>query len=124
MKIAYVRLLASRMGLGRWDIRLGKNLPKIGDALAHIDIAERQERASIHFNPILKHYSKEDQRQTVVHELVHCHLERIRLASFNWIGPLGAKATQLALDEIHDHVEFAVDAIATAWAPCLPLPED
>jgi len=121
VKIGYVRLLAWKMGLGDWHITLDKMLPN-GDALAQVHITYGQKRARIQLSRQFKRLPREGQRQTLVHELVHCHLERVRLSSLNWTGPLGKKATQMAVNEVHDHIEFAVDAIATAWAETLPLP--
>ena len=124
MKIGYVRLLASRMGLGDWKITMGKALPADGPDLARIDISYGRKRAVLHLSLGVKEIARVDQRHTLVHELIHCYLEPVRLASLNWTSQLGAKAAQMAVESVHYNVEFAVDAMATAWAPCLPLPED
>jgi len=120
VKIGYVRLLAYRMGLGDWRITLDKMLPTGTPSLKFTSPMGRSEPESN--CPASSRTCPKGQRQTLVHELVHCHLERVRLSSLNWTGPLGKKATQMAVDEVHDHIEFAVDAIATAWAETLPLP--
>jgi hypothetical protein len=62
------------------------------------------------------------QRETIVHELVHCHLDKM-VNRFREVTrkTLGREAFEIALDSFDQVYELSTDSIASAWARMLPL---
>jgi len=101
------------MALKDWRLFVEEDLPS-NDAFASVDPRSGRKIGRLHFSEdFLNHEDPKEQRQTIVHELVHClQAPFIRaLTAKGWEDP----ATTLAM-------EYTTDAIADAWAPFLPLP--
>ena len=65
----------------------------------------------------------EDQRHTLVHELLHCHLDWLDSVVKNGIPEIFGKLTEgLLTANLHERIEFTVDALADGFAPLLPMP--
>lgn len=115
---AYLRQLADMMGLRDWVIRLdmgaleegtmGQCFIPYGRKLADIKLAE--------------HDTIEELRETMVHELVHCHLDGIRFPISNIRNVIGQSLYDVASESTRDYVEQATQGIAREWAKTLPLP--
>jgi hypothetical protein len=117
--VAYLNLLADLMGLKDWELTVDTNAAD--DDYASVGPVYGQHRATLSVDPNWRQMRKADLRWVLVHELTHLHLARLKVGVGNYLGRLrgGTKATgEKALD---DEVEYAVDAIAMAWAKRLPL---
>lgn len=127
----YVRYLANELGLRDWTIRIDV----VDDPGAGLDIDPREEASAVitpatgrkfaaikipHHMPDLR---REDIRHTLVHELVHCHLEPLwdHITSEYIGGILGAPANQVFMGAANQHLEVAVDGLADVLAPRMPL---
>ncbi len=109
----YVRVLADRLSLRDWTILVKDEAPDDGTALAAAYLPYGRKRVQIYLSEDFLKADEAAQRQTVVHELLHCHfdvLERMVVDT-----PDMKKAARLCL-------ELAVDSLADAIAPLLPLP--
>lgn len=120
----YIRTLADQMGLYDWALRLGDDPPNIEGAAASNYTVYGRQYATIRFDDEWFDYEPDELRTYVVHELVHCHTAKMCWAFDNVKDVLGEGSLyRLANMAFTDAHEMTVDAIATAWAKTLPLPE-
>jgi hypothetical protein len=119
---AYVSEAARGLQLCDWALEVV--LGDAGeDACAKVDALYGQRRATITFGPQFATQSPTDQRDTVVHELLHLVL----MPSWQYIdelldAELGVRAARVAWLAYTQHVEYAVDQLAAIIAPSVALP--
>lgn len=119
---SYVRDLQVALRLQDWDITLNFEA-KVEDAYAEIDPHENQKRAEISFGGLFADLDPVNMRQTLVHELSHCHLFNLHYLAEGLLNEgVGKKRAGLALFAVNSEIERATDAFADAFAPLLPLP--
>ncbi len=112
----YFRDIADRLALKDWTVIVSEEPPSSGDAVASAYLWYGRRRVRIHLSEDFLKASESDQRQTSVHELVHCHLDTLeRLATREAETGDLIRPIRLAL-------EYAVDGLADAIAPLMPLP--
>jgi hypothetical protein len=119
----YVRDLADRMGLRDWVINIMKDPPENVNHGACIDVIYGRRVANLQFREEWPEWDSEQLRSTVCHELVHCHINPLRNAIDNIEAAVGKMIYDPLYNSVTDYIEYATDAIATAWAETLPLPE-
>lgn len=110
------------MNLGQWKIELSET-PCEEDALAEIEVSDNLWQAKIRVAHGFFKEKPDEQRDTIVHELLHVHtagIERSRDRMEKTLGELAWSVFQAAMD---NEVERAVDAIAKIVSPTVPLPE-
>ena len=119
----YIRELADNLRLKDWHIFLsGKHDVPDEDVAACIKISVGRKGATITLGPDFVHMEPGEQRQTLVHELIHIHLEPVvavmdRLAETRTEGWL-----HLARTYLNDAQEQSVDIMADIIAPFMPMP--
>ena len=123
---AYVRDLADMMGLRDWIVNFSQrdaDDQEEQESCASQFVPYGTQRVNLEISPKWQEWEPEDLRVTLVHELVHCHTVRM-------MWSVNIAAHELAKDETLGNIitqgfntdqECAVEAIATAWANCLPL---
>lgn len=109
----YVRLLADRLGLKDWSFEVEDYEPNNCEAIAAIHIVTGRKFAVIRFRADLLKETPQQQRHTVIHELIHAHFALVN--GFVCGGGQPGESLSLAL-------EYAVDGLADAVAPLMPLP--
>lgn len=117
--VAYLNRLIDLMGLSDWEIVVDTNAAP--EDYASVKVTEGQRRATLSLDPKWEGFKRVELRWVLVHELVHLHLSRMKVGVDHYLNllPDDVKAvSRLALDS---EAEYAVDAIATAWARRLPL---
>lgn len=115
----YVRKIADLVGLRDWLIDLDDALPGEG-ALAECEPTYGRRHAVMRFAPEV---NPAELRNTVVHECIHCHFALIDWNRNSIQGVVGTPVWITWDGAYSDAKELAIDAIATAWAASLPLPE-
>lgn len=112
----YVRELADRMQLRDWTISVVPNEPPGEKALADILRTKGRRDARLRLSEQFLRESEEEQRDTIVHELIHMH---------------GAVVDSFLVDKLNDDWqtfstlrEYETDALAAAVASLMPLPSD
>jgi len=120
---AYVSLVADALTLRDWDIRVDWDSPCSSDAIAEILSWPHQRRATVHVGQQFAGAEPRDQRQTVVHELIHCHLFALHAMSDEVVALLAKPAARLASKVMTVEVERVTDALADAFSPTVPVPE-
>ena len=137
----YIRFCANEMGLRDWALRVeiahSDRLREIdshdGDDQvwgATCDPVRGRKYATIALGPqvidALLDGDREDFRQTIAHELTHCHFtalwEQLR-ADLYESRAMSQTAYDLFIASAERNLEYGVDAIADAIAPRLPLIE-
>jgi hypothetical protein len=131
--VRYVRWCADEMGLRDWalDIHVDTDFTEGGfkphnvddfDAMGSCEPTPGQSRALIRFHPDVRKSSREELREIVVHELVHCHLFRarefMRTGVLEHVGQSTYNALAFGYDQEWEH---SVDGIARPWAEKIPL---
>lgn len=115
----YIRKLADLCGLKDWKVTLEDEHPGDGN-LGACECVYGRKVARVR---IAEHDTIEELRHTIVHELLHCHLDPCRLPIENIRNTLGQSLYDVTHGAFVDFIEYGTDAIASAWAPLLPLPE-
>jgi hypothetical protein len=119
--LEYCRQLANLIGLTHWRIDLEPGDPD-DDALASMRVISGQQRAMLKIGRGYTADTPEDQRSTMLHELIHVHLWPCDDV-IEAVGPLlGTAAANLATSQHNLAVERATDSLAVAIAEHFPLP--
>lgn len=119
----YARTLADLMELRDWRITVGDE-PCDGQFAAQIQCVYGRKRARIRLCAEWDDRTPDQQRQNLVHELLHCHMRLCESLAEQAEHLMKGGAYQVWYIN-HEHgIEYAVDAIADALAPHLPLPPD
>lgn len=118
---AYLRGVADLLELRDWTFHLEREPAKPG-CDGFVSITYGRKLATIWLDEDFRQFDAERQRHTIVHELVHCHLE----ASTNMVrndlqDHLGKAADALFWESYRRQAEYAVDALASALAKHMPL---
>lgn len=118
----YIRQIANALELRDWAFTLSHDPPTDADAIACIECVYGRKHAVISVAARFWASAPEEQRQTIAHELIHCHLQPT-VWNLNSLGSHVPVSTFDVLMGTHrDALEFATDALADAIAPHLPLP--
>jgi len=120
----YLRFLANAMGLRDWELILEHDpVPEGAGALATCRTTFGQRRATIAFAADARDWNLDRLRRVCVHELMHCHLDRMDTAREAAADELGAQARRVSDEAWRSALEDACDDIATAWADQFPMIE-
>lgn len=121
----YAEELSSHMGLADWTIEIRYDPTEV-DVYAEIECVYGQRLARIGLNPNWMTYTREMQRDTLVHELVHATLAPLSQMAYDMCDALtkNEAAQDAAKAALAGCEEWVVDPISLALAPHLPLPEE
>ena len=111
----YIRDLADRMELRDWRLAVSDYGPSNPAHNASITIANGKKYALIELSDNFLDTAPPEQRKSCVHELVHCHVEAAWEVAAGELPP----AVRGAFARL---MEYAVDGLADAQAPHMPLP--
>jgi len=122
---AYVRQCADTLRPKDWELVILRDPPSDGDAIASCYPTEGRRRATLRFSDEFYSDGPISQRLTIVHELIHCHLsdtrDVVRLDLFR-SHALSQREYESVDGALVRQMEYAVDDLAAAFAPFLPLP--
>jgi hypothetical protein len=119
--VEYTRQIAVSMGLGGWVIEESETPAEEG-ALATIEPTYGQRHAKLSLCKEWETLTPEEQRDTIVHELLHVHLAHFSQLAHDIVESLDEGAAKAARASLALAEEYAVDAMSTAWSPFMPLP--
>ncbi|MGE5610473.1 MAG: hypothetical protein ACM359_14580 [Bacillota bacterium] len=91
---------------------------------ADICCAEGRKAAAIRVCSEFFDLDENEQRHTIVHELIHAHLHRLHAAVHDLDGILGDQQFRIFRDRFLESLEYAVDGLADAFAPHSPCLSD
>jgi hypothetical protein len=119
---SYVADVARHLQLSDWHLEVVIGDPG-DDACAKVDAPYGQRRATITLGELFQTQSPTDQRDTIVHELLHLVL----MPSWQYIdelldAELGVRAARIAWLGYTQHVEYSIDQLASVIASTIALP--
>lgn len=119
----YTRDLADRLLLKDWEITLKRDTPARKDCYAAVHVMATENHAIIRLDDDFWHGTAEDRREWLVHELLHCHLDRpnqiVEQLADQWDEN---SACQFAREAHRKETEVCVQRFARLLAPFMPLP--
>mgnify|MGYP000874313391 CR=1 FL=1 len=119
---AYVATLASMMGLERWRVDV-ETEPCAEENAATITPGSEFYTASLRVAADFFDKPREEQRDTITHELTHLWLWRFEEVHDLMRAAVRGKGRVSLLSQSYEQAEeYAVDGISRAWAQRLPLP--
>lgn len=118
----YVRELADLLGLRDWAIVLDEE-PAEEEYDAYINMTAGQRRAVLRIGPSHWKDTPEEQRHTLVHELLHPHFHEAQAIVERNASMLGVTGQVLGAEH-KNFIEHGVDAVAVAISPFFPLPPE
>jgi hypothetical protein len=117
----YVRWVANELELRDWVIELDRS-PCDLDCAGYALCIDGQRHITIALAAGFRDYPPAEQRETIVHELLHAHTEACwRMVQTDLAEPLGKIAYYVFCDSYRRAMEYQVDALSKAIAPRLPL---
>jgi hypothetical protein len=121
---AYIADLQGRMRLGQWDIELVRKPAEDGASASMSDVPGRHRACIWLCKDFDSSYTRYEQRNAVVHELVHLHLAPLEYHLEVQNGKVDEEAEER--QRIHkghrSHEEYAVDDLTRIIAPSMPMP--
>lgn len=111
---AYIRSVADRLGLSEWSFRISEQPPYNPEAIASCEAVYGRRLAVLYFEEGFAERSPTEQRNTVVHELLHCHhAAQARLVK-DTLGRLVREADyDLVWEPIRMETEYMVDLLTS-----------
>lgn len=120
----YLRELANAMLLADWEVSLKRTAVSM-DCYAQVLVMQTENHAVVRLAPEFLQGSIEDRREWLVHELLHCHLDRPHRIMEQLATQFGENTACAFASEAHGYeVEICVQRMARLLAPYLPLPPD
>lgn len=123
----YLNILKAHLGLKDWEIKLQREYPDARDAWAEIEVCEQHDTAWVRvaWPEFYDQRHSWEQRKDLVHELLHCHLDRPQrvLQRLKDMHP-DLSSIDHAQRQHRVDIEFAVERWARTVAQWLPLPPE
>jgi hypothetical protein len=122
-ELRYLRHLADLLGLRDWHITLSR-AHSAHDVFAAVRVDRQKDEATVHLNDTWHGFTPEQQRQTLVHELLHCHTGRLHRVMTR-LADVVDDPSMAYVKRAHDEEEeIVVQRLARIIAPYLPLPAE
>lgn len=121
--LRYMRWVANEMELRDWELELDPD-QCAEDVAGHCQVTGGLRHARISVASNFREHSPEEQRDTIVHELVHIHLDGSwRMVQHDLGDALGKPVYYVFCDSYRRAMELGVDALSKSIAKHLPLIE-
>ena len=118
----YIRQLGDLLLLRDWELDLSR---EFSSAWASINTKEVENQATIKLGAEWEQHSPDEQREYLVHELMHVHCDRPARVVAQLADQFGEEgACQFAREAHRKEIEILVNNLARLLAPTLPLPEE
>lgn len=120
-KIAqYIQRMAATLGLREWNLKLMDEFTAEDgndDALMTIAIVPGRHMGQIRLAKDFNTFSYEERKQAIIHELVHCHQQRLLLWADDTLREvLGAVGYEMFNAAYRDNFEHMVDDLAVVFS--------
>lgn len=111
--LPYVRRIADLIALKDWRIEIAEDEPSQSYAIANVEPIQGRRFATIRLSNGFFDDKPPSQRDTIIHELIHCHFAI-------YVHAVEKKTKDDSV--LHMLMEHAVDSIAQGMSCHLPLP--
>ncbi len=118
---AYIRTLADALCLKDWVVTLRRHSSDEGTR-AQVTISRMKDEATIVLCDRWFVRTPEEQRQTLVHELIHAHTGRLCRVMTRLNDEIGGETIRYVTTAFDEEEEIVADTLARVIAPFLPLP--
>lgn len=119
--IRYIRWMANELGLRDWTLRFDWE-PCEEDCLAAVFPCEQRKLATIQFSERFLDLAPEQQRNAVIHELLHCHhVGASDMVRLDLLKHLAQSTYDVFWGGFKRQIEYMTDGIATAIEDKYPL---
>lgn len=112
----YVRHLADELGLRDWTFVIGHRTAD-ADKCAQIAVADEAKVARILFSADFWDHSPAERRDTVIHELLHCHTTPLTSVFEDLAEVVGRTVAHPTSRVVYRQIEWIINAIAGSIAP-------
>jgi hypothetical protein len=122
--IEWVRTCANTVGLSAWEIEVVREeLPK--NVIARCRVPRARQFGEVVVDDEFFDLTPEEQRATIVHELLHCHFAQITEVVEESLPVMLGKPAYHVFEVAHDlALERCLEATAVAFAEMLPVPPE
>jgi hypothetical protein len=118
----WLRDAADRLGLRDWVVEVSDDPCEEG-SYATVTCTSGARHATVKLAADFHDEPLPLQRQVLVHELLHCHLDALSsIVTEDLDGQVAPAVLGVVSSSFERQLEFATDAIAVAIAPSFPLP--
>lgn len=124
--IEWVQVVRDKLGLTDWEIKVYDG-PLAEDVIANVVVPSGRRVAKITLGPQFYEEDAEGKRDTIVHELLHCHFADLDEIQSDTLPILLGKPTFTTYQAATDlALEHGIDAIAVAIGASgvIPLPPE
>ena len=119
----YIARLQGMLKLADWEVRFKHDEnPDDPNHAACVGVTTHRKLATVWFAQDWESRSPEDQRSTIIHELLHLHFDEPWGMVGDMTRQLGKQAEDVVDTLMRHQFEVAIDQIASAIAPHFPLP--
>lgn len=119
----YIRDTADRMNLRDWTIVFADD-PCDDHLAGNSNCVNGQRHIEISVAKTFRDHNAKEQRETIVHELVHAHQDMCwKMVQTDLAEPLGKIAYYIFCDAYRRSMEYCTDALAKTIAEQMPLIE-
>lgn len=118
---AYVREMANQLGLRDWTVHLMR-VPSDDARAGEIKCTYGRKHACLWVNAGFGEMDPKEQRQVIIHELLHCHFAPAIQMLVDASGNVGKTWVAHLDGTMRMALEYGIDAIADEIAPNYPLP--
>jgi hypothetical protein len=116
----YIGKMIATLGLSHWNIKLADEFCEEDgnpDALATCQILPGRHYAVIRLAKDFNEHPYEEKKQAIIHELVHCHQQRLLLWADDTLREaLGTVAYEIFWAAYRDNFEHMVDDLSVVFA--------
>jgi len=117
----YITARQADLNLATWKVVVEREPPIDENADATTWIATHSENARMRFASEFRKGDPDYQRITVLHELLHLHIDRLYEASNSVMAEAETPGRVMIAELLRTEYERVVDRLAVAIAPCYPL---
>jgi hypothetical protein len=117
----YIAKLQGILRLRDWEIAINfEPAPASEEAYATIVPEPDQRRATLQFTDLFFSQTPSAQRQTLVHEMLHCYFFGVESLMERMLNGISEDVARACVPAMNSQTEMIVDAIADAFAPLCP----
>jgi len=121
---AYIRDLADVLHLRDWEISLSRTISDTGHYRAEISLHQQKDEAIIELAESWFGRTREQQRRTLVHELLHIHTSRLCRVMTRVSTQIGSELMTYLESTHGEEEEIVIERLARVIAPMMPLPPE